>query len=108
MYIGGQTTFNVTVRPKLFGVYESTRARIKYGNGAVEMDGVDPEFRGGFSTSLGRIKIESASEFERRTSMHVREYGLFGLVFGIPTMLAFALWRATSSISNRISRPKSA
>eukprot|EP01036_Dinobryon_divergens_P023719 gene23719-32100_t len=40
---GAQASFNVTVRPKLFGIYESTRARIKYLNSAaVEMEGVDP------------------------------------------------------------------
>ena len=105
---GGQASFNVTVRPKLFGVYESTRARIKYGNGAVEMEGVEPDVRSGFSTSLGRIKIESAADYERRTSLHIREYGLFALIFGIPTLLPFLLWRATKSVSERISRPKSA
>jgi hypothetical protein len=96
------------VRPKLYGIYESTRARIKYGNGAVEMEGVEPDVRSGFSSSLGRIKIESAAEYERRTSLHLREYGLFALVYAVPTLIPLGLWMATRSISARISRPKSA
>jgi hypothetical protein len=98
----------VTVRPKLYGVYESTRARIKYGNGAVEIEGVEPDVRSGYSTSLGRIKIESAAEYERRTSLHLREYGVFAVLFGIPTLVPFLLWRATRAVSERIARPKSA
>jgi hypothetical protein len=105
---GGQATFNVTVQPKLYGVYESTRARLKYGNGAVEIEGVEPDVRTGSSTSLGRIRIESAAEFERRTSWHVREYGVFAVLFGIPSLIPFVLWRATRSISQRLSRPKTA
>lgn len=97
----------MTVRPKLFGVYESTRAKIKYGSGTVEMEGVEPEYRSGYSTSLGRIKIESAGEYERRTSYHVREYTLFGVLYAIPTVIPFFLWRATHTISDRIARPKS-
>lgn len=96
------------MQPNLYGVYESTRARIKYGSGAVEMEGVDPDVRSGSSTSLGRIRIESAAEYERRTSLHLREYGLFALVFGIPTLIPYFLWSVTRSISQRISRPKSA
>ena len=107
-FLGGHASFNVTVRPKLFGVYESTRARIKYGNGAVEMEGVEPDVRSGFSTSLGRIRIESSAEFERRTSLHIREYGVFAALFAIPTLVPFLLWRATRAVSERIARPKSA
>lgn len=96
----------MTVRPKLYGIYESTRAKIKYGSGAVEMEGVEPEYRSGYSTSLGRIKIESAGEYERRTSYHIREYSVFGVLYAIPTLIPFLLWRATHSISERIARTK--
>ncbi|CAM2730410.1 unnamed protein product, partial [Rotaria socialis] len=34
-----QTEFNATVKPKLYGVYDSQRARIKYANTNIEMEG---------------------------------------------------------------------
>lgn len=98
--------FNVTVKPKLFGVYESTRARIKYGSGAVEIEGIEAESRSGYSTSLGKVRIESTAEFQRRTSLHLREWGVFGVLYGIPLVLPFLLWRATKSITDRIAKPK--
>lgn len=103
---GGQALFNVTVKPKQFGMYESTRAKIKYGSGAVEIEGVEAEYRSGYSTSLGKIRIESTSEYQRRTSFHFREWGVFGLLYGIPTVLSLLLWKATRSISGRIAKPK--
>mmetsp|Transcript_9210 Transcript_9210/g.15294 ORF Transcript_9210/g.15294 Transcript_9210/m.15294 type:complete len:202 (+) Transcript_9210:67-672(+) len=103
---GGQAVFNVTVRPKLFGIYESTRAKIKYGSGAVEMEGVEPDFRSGYSTSLGRIKIISAAEYERSTSYHLRDFSIFGMIYAIPTFLPFLLWLATKSAIAKISKQK--
>jgi hypothetical protein len=95
------------VRPKLYGIYESTRARIKYGNGAVEIDGVDPDVRRGYSTSLGRIKIMSAAEYARKTSYHMREFLVFGLLYSVPLTVPFFLWRATRAVGKRISKPRS-
>ena len=52
---GAQTTLNVTVIPKLYGVYESTRAKITYFNDGLTIDIDDNEGRQrtGYSTSLG-------------------------------------------------------
>jgi len=96
----------VTLKPKLYGYYESTRATVKYGTGAVEIEGIEAEYRTGHSTSLGVIKIESSAEFERRTSYHFREWGVFGALYSIPMVVPFLLWRATRSISDKISKPK--
>eukprot|EP01038_Epipyxis_sp_PR26KG_P008441 gene8441-11418_t len=90
---GGQSVFNVTVRPKLYGVYESTRARIKYNSGVTEEDTDSTliEVRNGYSTSLGRIKIISAAEYLRVSSYNLKEWGIFafsyGLIIVIPTIL---------------------
>jgi transposase len=85
-------------------MYESTRARIKYGSGEVEIDGVEAEFRSGYSTSLGRIRIESTAEHHRRTSFHFREWAVFGAFYAIPTVIPFFLWLATRSVSKRIAK----
>ena len=76
--LGIKTTFNTTVIPKLYGIYESTRARIKYQSG-VEMEDVEPDVRHGYSTSLGRIKILSVAENLKHTSYYLKEWFLFFL-----------------------------
>jgi hypothetical protein len=68
-------SFNVTVVPKLFGVYESTRARMRYFN--AEPSGIESEeqledadivVKSAYSSSMGRIKIISGEEFEKSKS----------------------------------------
>lgn len=102
-HAGSQASFNVTVRPRLYGIYESTRARIKYGSGTVEIEGVEPDFRNGYSTSLGRIKIISAAEYERSSSYHVKEWSVFALLYSLPTVLPFVLWLSAKSLTEKLS-----
>jgi hypothetical protein len=68
-------SFNVTVVPKLFGVYESTRARMRYFN--AEPSGIESEeqledadivVKSAYSSSMGRIKIISGEDFEKTKS----------------------------------------
>ena len=73
---GGQSTFNVTVSPKLYGIYESTRARIKY-NAATALDDSQDFVRTGLSSSLGRTRIISSVDFLRSTSYFVKEWTIF-------------------------------
>ena len=94
------------MRPKLYGIYESTRARLKYATGVVEMEGVETDYRRGFSTSLGRVKIISAVEYEKTTSLHIREWSLFALFYSIPIGIPFLLWQITRSASQNISLKK--
>lgn len=91
---GGQISFNVTVRPKLFGMYESTRARLKYTFG-VPMDDVEPEYRHGYSTSLGRTRIISAAEDARNNDYFVKQWVVFAAIYAIPTVVPFLLWKKT-------------
>ena len=70
------------------------------------MEGVDIEFREGFSTSLGRMKIISTEEYERASSYHLREWILFALFYSIPTLIPFLLWQATKAASHSISLKK--
>mmetsp|Transcript_11547 Transcript_11547/g.15864 ORF Transcript_11547/g.15864 Transcript_11547/m.15864 type:complete len:204 (+) Transcript_11547:18-629(+) len=101
---GGQASFNVTVRPKLFGIYESTRARIKYINSALnEMEGVESDYRSGYSTSLGRIKIISAAEYARKSSHYIREWSVFLAVLSLTSLLPFVIWIVTNAASIKLS-----
>jgi hypothetical protein len=54
---GALLSFNITVRPKLFGTYESTRARIRYSSSIIIED-VEEDIRGGYSTSLGKSRCK--------------------------------------------------
>ena len=77
---GATVTFNVTVKPKISGSYDSTRAQLLYTSGAFvadEADGIEEERRKGTSTSLGRLKIISTAEHLRRTSYNVKEWTVF-------------------------------
>lgn len=98
---GSQTTFNVTVRPKLYGMYESTRARYKY-HGTVAMDNIEPEVKQGLSTSLGRTKIISTVEYARDDYFFFKQWAIFGVIYAIPTLLPLYLWN-----QSRISRSTS-
>jgi hypothetical protein len=101
---GSQASFNVTVRPKLFGIYESTRARIKYINSALnEMEGVESDYRSGYSTSLGRIKIISAAEYARKSSYYIREWSVLLAVLSLTSLLPFVIWIITRAASIKLS-----
>lgn len=96
-------TFSVTIKPKLFGIYDSTRARIRYGTGAVEIEGLDPDYRTGYSTSLGKIRIYSTAEHIRMTSYFVKEWAIFALWCGLLTLVPFYNWWKVRSAAKKIS-----
>jgi Translocon-associated protein beta (TRAPB) len=80
-------TFNITVRPKIRGQYESTRAKIKYNPTTVVMEDVAPDFRNGVSSSLGRIRIVSEEEFVKLKSSGMKTW----LMVGIAALSALTL-----------------
>lgn len=102
-----QASFNVTVRPKLSGVYESTRARIRYVNGAAAEDGLE-ETRQGYSTALGRTRILSTAEFERLTSYFVKEWVTLLVLCALPVVFPLNLYlKATAATSLWTAKSKS-
>jgi hypothetical protein len=76
----------------LFGIYESTRARIKYATGA-EIEGVEQEFKHGYSTSLGRLRIISAAEEARNNDYFVKQWVVFAALSAVPTLIPYFLWK---------------
>jgi Translocon-associated protein beta (TRAPB) len=64
----------VTVQPKIKGMYEATRAKIKYNPSTIVMEDVAPDLRSGFSTSLGKIQIISVSEQTRLANKVTRDW----------------------------------
>ena len=89
---GGQSTFNVTIRPKLSGIYESTRARVKYNSGLPVFDDITEDMRSGLSSSLGRTRIISISDHQRNTSYYFKEWVIFMVAFGISIFYPFNSW----------------
>lgn len=70
------------MKPKLSGLYESTRARVKYNTG-YSFDESDDESRHGYSTSLGRIHILSQDEKNMMNSYFLKEWFVFLIAFCI-------------------------
>lgn len=98
---GKALTLNVTVAPKLFGMYESTRAQIKYNAGTVIIEDAEDDIRRGVSTSLGRVKIISKAEFLRTTASKTYELVLFIAVAAAFVFAPYTVWKnaQTRSVS---------
>jgi hypothetical protein len=91
---GGQMVFNVTVRPKLYGIYESTRARLKYNSGSPNLEVEDEDIRRGSSSSLGRTRIISTADYLRETSYYVKEWTIFSVSFAVAIIVPFYNWQS--------------
>lgn len=88
---GSQITRNVTVQPKLFGIYESTRARVRYTTG-LHIEDVEDDVRTGFSTSLGRVRILSKEESLRVTSYFVKEWLVVAVLTAVAVLVPYNKW----------------
>jgi hypothetical protein len=71
---GEQYRHNVTVVPKLFGMYESTRARFRYFSESPDEEEEAADERQGSSSSMGKVKIISNAEYEKSLSYNVKEW----------------------------------
>ena len=91
---GGNIAFNITVQPKLSGLYESTRARIRYTTGIAYEDSED-DVRKGSSSSLGRVRIMSKAEFARRKELFPKEWIFYLVVGALVAIISFQLWSSS-------------
>jgi len=103
---GAQKTFNVTLQPKLSGVYEAYRAKIKYSPGAASIDDEEDEIRYGHSSSLGKIKIISSAEHYRNTSYNIIEWTLFFVANAALIGFPFYIWRSSRKVILSNSKPR--
>ena len=58
------------------------------------------DYRSGYSTSLGRIKIISSAEFLRKNSYYIREWVVFVSLYSLTTLLPFAVPLAFCKLIN--------
>ena len=100
---GDKVSFNITVKPKLSGLYESTRARIKYSSSVLHYE---DEHSKGYSTSLGKIKIISEAEFKRKFSYFVKEWTIFIVLYALVTAVPFHSWMSLSKRNSLITAKK--
>jgi hypothetical protein len=100
---GDKVSFNITVKPKLSGLYDSTRAKIKYASSVLHYD---DELRKGYSSSLGRIKIISHAEYKRKISYFVKEWIIFIVFYAVVTALPFHIWMTVSKKNSLIMEKK--
>jgi hypothetical protein len=105
---GGEVTRNVTIVPKLYGMYESTRARLRYFSDDVEIEeGMEPTEENqyqGFSSSLGRVRILSKEEYDRVSATVPREWLVFGILFFISTVFPLLSWLSAKSKNKSMSK----
>ena len=106
--VGDQVERSVIVSPKIHGIYESTRARVKYSSGAVSSsssssneDGIEVTDAGdemdepmhGFSTNLGRVRILSVEDHLRTSSVHILEWTVFSISVVAAVVIPWNTWR---------------
>jgi hypothetical protein len=88
----GETwSFNVTVIPKLFGIYESTRARMRYVSGQADADSeedMEAATRNAYSSTIGRVKIISAEENAKEKTMESVKMVFLGALILVPALFA--------------------
>ena len=104
---GAQFRHNVTVVPKLSGMYESTRARFRYfSEDPDEEEGAEADVRQGSSSSMGKIKIISTEEFEKSMSHNVKEWLVcIALVF-VAVALPYSNMKAANAEASALSKSK--
>lgn len=106
--VGDQVERSVIVSPKIHGIYESTRARVKYSSGALSSsssssneDGIEVTDAGdemdepmhGFSTNLGRVRILSVEDHLRTSSVHILEWTVFLISVVAAVVIPWNTWR---------------
>ncbi len=109
---GQRTTLNVTITPKLHGIYDSTRARVRYTNDAEghdEEDGFDSSeenTRDGYSSSMGKIRILSESEYAKFSSYFIKEWGIILALFAGATIAPYFYWRKSKNFATLHSKKR--
>ena len=106
--VNEKVSFNVTVSPKVHGIYESTRARVKYSSGAitkteeeVEEEETADEPMMGFSTSLGKIRILSVEAHMKASSSHYLEWVVFVVSVLAAVIIPGNIWRTVRKASKK-------
>lgn len=97
---GEHKMVNVTVIAKLYGIYESTRAVVRYTSANVDdsedSEPEDDQFNG-LSSSMTRTKILSSDEYQRISTYYARDWIIFVLLTAVTTIIPFATWKAKNA-----------
>jgi hypothetical protein len=97
---GEHKTVNVTIVAKLYGMYESTRATVRYTSTSddetEESESTDDQFNG-LSSAMIRTKILSVDEYQRVSSYYARDWIIFALLTAVTTIIPFATWKAKNA-----------
>mmetsp|Transcript_8016 Transcript_8016/g.10443 ORF Transcript_8016/g.10443 Transcript_8016/m.10443 type:complete len:206 (-) Transcript_8016:329-946(-) len=99
---GDSMTFNVTIVPKVPGIYESTRAAIQYAFGT----GEEEEAKVGYSSSLGRVEIITYASYIKETSQYLNEWLVFSLGFAFPIGIPLFIYNVLKTSNEKLYTPK--
>jgi hypothetical protein len=104
---GEKFEFNVTVVPKLFGIYESTRARMRYTSGeAPEGEEEEESFvvtKNGYSSSIGRVRILSTDEHMKQQIASYSKWASLVAVVVIPMALVYWYFFKQQTVAPKVS-----
>lgn len=103
---GGQFRHNVTVVPKLSGMYESTRARFRYFSEDPDEEEGEPDERQGSSSSMGKIKIISKAEYEKFISHNVKEWLICAVLVFVAVLLPYSNMKAAKAEAAALQKSK--
>lgn len=67
------------------------------------MEGVDSDYRVGYSSSLGKIRILSTEEHARNTSYYIQEWALFFILYAGLIVVPYLMWTTAKEESLKVS-----
>jgi hypothetical protein len=106
---GEHQTVNVTVVAKLYGMYDSTRASVRYTSVSSDEDAdsesEDNQFQG-LSSSLIRTKILSKDEYQRVSSYYARDWIIFVALTAVTTIIPFGIWKSKNAETSAWSKKR--
>jgi len=98
---GANVSHTFVVKPKSTGVFDSVPAKIQFRQtqkGPVEI---------GYSNDVGHFGVESSSTHARRTSSHLKEWGVFAILSSVCVLPALYVWtKILSEYDNGVKRDK--
>jgi hypothetical protein len=107
---GGSGSVNVTVAPKHYGIYESTRARLRYYSVESEVDEetdlAEEDQFSGFSSAMPRVRILSKEEHLRVSSGYLKDWAGFAFFTLFTIGAPFAIWQNKKAVTQGLARKK--
>jgi len=95
---GANVSHVFVVRPKRVGIFQTLAAKLLYRNSP------NGPTQTGFSSTLGKVSVESHSEHAKRNAAHYKEWSVFALLAGLSIAPAAWVWYSLASTAPKASK----